>query len=837
MATILATFSADETSMRYQEPFLTQGLNKKLAINTPPGIYRGFRLSTSVGALTVTVTPDSTNSDHVAVYQTQTGFSLTLRRTGGSFALNLSAFASKTVVVCVFATYAVGSITSAEIRGYEVAPSDTFTSATENPELIVLGTVVVPASGTISAASITHDRRRPAWANTAPEASPWSPLLRNSGFEHGVTGSSLRYAVADWVNRSDLAVNGNFVLGTSTVCTGAKSLEFGKSSLSDSVGRIEQYQEVPVAPGQLVRVSAYVRQLVAPTGSYTVNIYWGDANSTATSSTAITVSTTGVDASFRLVEQTFAVPAAVFTLKTVTIEVVNVSAASTGTAVAFDDVQVYLETGSALAPKGEQNQHLRSQHASSVQLEDPSTYAVGQLASLLRFDKSSPASEGRLILERRDQDYSGANLPPVLEVFGRAFFGSQLLTTEAKALLARVTAPIATASGIGFTLLWESVPSGLKGLRIYGGDLDNATVTEPGFLLTVNARFDGTNWVKDVNATVSAALYISSASSAIRLLTQTTPDTWASGAWLVAAAVSALGDFSINRLNAADLLVDDTVIVNGQSLVITPKVATHSVGQWTSAVHGLLQNDGPFNLITTGVLPTGFALSTNYWTIVSNNSNFGLASSLTNAIAGSQIVGSGGSGTHSLISIARTLRVSNSTVVANATVLATGNIKTGGRYLHPPVARKVIMHGPTVGAASRASDYTVINIPVGNSLIVQIHPTSGKTIRRVRASGFDSATGPTMFRVQLAKNEAWNFFNFPTPVGSVNGVDFNSGLDIDPFLTATSNGSGDFQVISSTLSFANVNPFGSTSYYLIVDTVGGSATCRVQDLEFDEEEN
>mgnify|MGYP001565336729 CR=1 FL=1 len=545
MATTLSTFGADETSMRYQEPFLTQGLNKKLAINTPPGIYRGYRLATSVGALTVTMTPDPTFADHAAVYQTQLGFSLTLRRPGGSFALNLSTFASKTVVICIFATYAVGANTSAEIRGYELAPSDTFTGAPENSELIVLGTVVVPASGTIPAANITHDRRRSAWATTAFEAVPWSPLLKNPGFEHGVTGSSLRYAIADWINRPDVAVNGSFLLGTSTTRTGAKSLEFGKSSLSDSVGRIEQYQEVPVAPGQLVRVSAYVRQLIAPTGgSYTVNIYWGDANSAATSSTVVTVSTTGVDASFRLVEQTFAVPTAVFTLKTVTIEVVNVSTGSTGISVAFDDVQVYLETGSALAPKGEQNQHLRSQHVSTVQIEDPSTYAVGQLASLLRFDKSSPASEGRLVLERRDQDYSGANLPPVLEAFGRAFFGSQLLTTEAKALLARVTAPIATASGIGFTLLWESVPSGLKGLRIYGGDLDNSTVTEPGFFLTVNARFDGTNWVKDVNATVSAALYISSASSAIRLLTQTTPNTWASGAWLTSVAISDTGFLS-----------------------------------------------------------------------------------------------------------------------------------------------------------------------------------------------------------------------------------------------------------------------------------------------------
>lgn len=616
MATTLATFSPDEASMRYQEPFLTQGLNKKLAINTPPGIYRGFRLSTSVAALTVTIVPDSINSDHVAVYQTQTGFSLTLRRTGGSFALNLSTFASKTVVVCLFATYAVGSITSAEIRGYEVLPSDTFTGASENSELVVLGTVVVPASGTISAGSITHDRRRPAWATTAPEASPWSAILKNPGFEHGVSASALRYAISDWTNRNDLATNGSFRLGTATLHTGAKSLEFNQSSTSASIGRIEQYQEIPVSPGQLVRVSIYVRQLIAPTaGSHTVNIYWGDATSTASSSTAVTVSATGVDGSFRLVEQTFAVPASVFTLKTVTVEVVNVTTATTGVSVVFDDVQVYLETGSALAPQGSQNQHLRSQHVSSIQIEDPSTYALGQLAGLLRFDKSSPASEGKMVFERPDQDYSGGNIPPALESLGRAFFGSQLLSTEARALLARVTAPIATAAGIGFTLLWESVPSGLKGLRIYGGDLDNSSVVEPGFLLTVNAKFDGTNWTKDVLGVVSAALYVSSSSLAIRLLTQSTPDTWASGAWLVGASLSSIGALNVTGALSvvgastlaslgvtANTTVGGTLSVTGTSTLASLGVTGNGTVGGTLAVTGLLTLNAGVAFVGSGYI-------------------------------------------------------------------------------------------------------------------------------------------------------------------------------------------------------------------------------------------
>ena len=133
MPSTLASFSDSEIRMRYREPFLTEGLDLKLAVNTPPGVYRGFRLATHASAMTVSVVGDAAFSDHAAVYQAKTGHSLTIRRTGGTFALDLTAFASKTVIITIFCTYALGAATVGELRVYELSPTDEFTGAAERP--------------------------------------------------------------------------------------------------------------------------------------------------------------------------------------------------------------------------------------------------------------------------------------------------------------------------------------------------------------------------------------------------------------------------------------------------------------------------------------------------------------------------------------------------------------------------------------------------------------------------------------------------------------------------------------------------------------------------------
>jgi hypothetical protein len=859
MVTTLSTFAASETTMRYQEPFLTQGLNRKLAVNTPPGVYRGFRLSTSGAALSITVVADSTASDHVAVYQTSLGSSLTLRRSGGNFTANLSALTNKTVVICLFATYSVGADTLAEVRAYEASPSDTFTVAPEFSELVVLGTVVVPASGTISAASITHDRRRSAWAATASEATPWSALVKNSGFELGVTAGQERFAISDWSIRTDLATNGAFRLGTATVRTGGKSLEFNKTSTAASIGRIEQYQEIPVSAGQLVRVSAYIRQLIALTaGSYAISISWGDADSVATTSTAVTVSAAGVDAGFRLVEQIITVPASVFVLKTITIDVVNATTATTGVSAVFEDVQVYLETGSPLAFSGNANRHLSSQLTSSIQLEDSSTYTLGQLAGLLRFDKASPASEGRAIFERRDQNASGGNLPPALDLFGRLFLGSQLVATEARSLLARVTAPVATAAGIDFTLLWESVPASLKGVRIYVGDLNNTTLTEPGLLLTVNARYDGTNWNKDVNGQHANALHLSSVSaSQLMLFDQDALDVWTSKSWVPRFSIGVGGFVTATGAGLS------RGPVTFSPLTFTADSVTNIL---TSVGHKLQNGEGPVQLVNSGgALPSGFLPLTNYWCIPLGADTFQLADSLDNSRSSTPIViASNGTGTQTLTSTADTRLVLDAVIQGSLTVdgpigvvggitlaagrnlrlqgtgslfLNTGDISSTSGSVFLAGAGSVTL-GPTgslkhgiktriispkmSGGYSPSFGSSVFQAVVGGSGSPPIatglqcsldeYFIFGDRIRAVRWTIIDSATGPTTASFDVLETDVVSLAQ--STLGT----------------SATSNGSGSVQVLSVTgLSVV----IGTNKFHGLLATVSGGNNVGFRPFEVD----
>ena len=91
MPTAISTFADSEFRMRYREPYVTEGLNAKLEVNTPPGTYRGFRLASNVGLNdTIYVEADPDALDHAAVYQTLDGFSLTVRKVGGTYSVDLS---------------------------------------------------------------------------------------------------------------------------------------------------------------------------------------------------------------------------------------------------------------------------------------------------------------------------------------------------------------------------------------------------------------------------------------------------------------------------------------------------------------------------------------------------------------------------------------------------------------------------------------------------------------------------------------------------------------------------------------------------------------------------
>lgn len=68
------------------------------------------------------------------------------------------------------------------------------------------------------------------------------------------------------------------------------------------------------------------------------------------------------------------------------------------------------------------------------------------------------------------------------------------------------------------------------------------------------------------------------------------------------------------------------------------------------AAHGKTTGQGPYTLTTSGALPTGLAVDTDYWLIVVDSGNVAFATSYDNAIAGTKIDLTGaGSGTQTLV--------------------------------------------------------------------------------------------------------------------------------------------------------------------------------------------
>lgn len=72
----------------------------------------------------------------------------------------------------------------------------------------------------------------------------------------------------------------------------------------------------------------------------------------------------------------------------------------------------------------------------------------------------------------------------------------------------------------------------------------------------------------------------------------------------------------------------------------------------TITSHALVHGDGPFQLTTTGALPSPLKVSTNYWIIYVDANTVKLAESLDKALKGVAITLSGGSGTNKITTVA-----------------------------------------------------------------------------------------------------------------------------------------------------------------------------------------
>ena len=518
------TFAADSTKMRYREPFLTAGLNTKGAVNTAAGTYRGFVLSPNASANTVTITADADFSDHAAVYRTTTGFSLTINILGGDFSVDLTSIVDggeKTWVLAIFSAYAVGAITVSELRAYELAPVDEFTLASEKPELVVLGTVVIPAGGgVISAASITPDRRSVAWRAIASDAIPWVPLVRNSSFEMGAF-SDLTFGVESdipyWLFDRDDSGDARWSIVTDTnTTTGSRALNFRTFSAAVEVSAtMRQRLGVEAIPGQRLRFEfSKSTELAITSGTVTIDLVFKDKTGADTSTISESLDLSVADPSvYSTTERILVVPTGVAFLDRVEINLVAARWPSNIDAFRLDTIQVHLEAlpeagrDQIGAPADIGNLIIRDPNAVSDLLDAGTTLVYSSALNTLTLGKLTGSGTPGLVI------------PASIGV------GGGIIDTDANARISRIAGVARTGAGIR-TLITEFGAAAGKLVRHY---VDGDGVLE----YTSNARWDGGNWVKDADGLTAVRRTVSPiAATGMKIEFQEAgTNTWGDGAW------------------------------------------------------------------------------------------------------------------------------------------------------------------------------------------------------------------------------------------------------------------------------------------------------------------
>lgn len=504
MPTTILSFAANEITLKWQEQYVSQALNQQAATTAPKGIVRGFTLATNVSALTVTVSSDPTRGDHAAGVLTSTGYVIAVRKTG-DFTLDLTSFTNKTVVVAVAASYATNTTTAADLRVYQLSPSDEFTSATERSQLVVLGTVTVPASGTIPAANISNSYRTDSWESQGPGQVRPINLIRNGGFEYSIaetpdTGSHFTSGTFHWVRT-----------GTSTasfVPSSANPADTGDvrnmvatyvSANGATTASLKQITDTAVRTGDLLTLRMKVRCLAVPTaGTFTANLNWVDTDGNAITATSWAVPLTAVDAAYKDVAHTFTVPANAVRLSYLELAVTGITLASSGTIFYLDDVSLWFEQRTAAKEVTLRDQY-QSVMAPSLTLLPEATTGVSwatAIARALRMTLDATLTEPVVNARRRDGTTTNH---PYLTWRGRAQLGIE----KTDRLTANLELPAAGTSSANVSLLWSSyLSTDLTGIqaRMY---LDHNTRA---LFFTVNAVAQNNatlTWAKD-SATVGA---------------------------------------------------------------------------------------------------------------------------------------------------------------------------------------------------------------------------------------------------------------------------------------------------------------------------------------------
>jgi hypothetical protein len=501
MSTNVATFADTEFSMRYKEPFVTGGLNRKFA-PMPAGVYRGFILEVDTGGgdRTLNIADDPSAGDHVLVYQTATGYSLTIRRDSGDFLVDLGSYESETIVLTVYATYALGSDTTAVVRAYTEAEYD---AASEKDELVVLGRIDVPGAGNpITASLIRNDGRTMAWANRSAEANPWAPILSNTDFEWADTVSTpYEQSARPWRAR---VTGGTATLGPSQTDahSGEKCMELNAGSVNAITFSLTQQVWVKASEGQRYRVRFYKKMVQSGgLGSLSFLPVYVDKSGNGVVGTAESLGVTS-DADYVEFDKTITIPTGsdIVGIRSFSIAGSGLTF-SAGPAIRIDDFEAWLETD-ALDLYPFREAWIDKILTSLLVVNQDADFSELGLQPLIQH------ASNRLKIARADELSGAAYTPVGLEMLGQLYnLGAGLVGDSSQALSPRIYSPPADNAVSEFTLLWE-IPGNAtfsSPVRIYAAQ---GASNDGGIYITVNAEWNGSQWQRD-DAANSVVLSIS----------------------------------------------------------------------------------------------------------------------------------------------------------------------------------------------------------------------------------------------------------------------------------------------------------------------------------------
>lgn len=591
MPTSIQSFADAEVAVKWQEPYVSQGLNRGVGAHADRGIQRGFRLTTNISALTVTVQADAVSADHAALCRTAAGYGISLLKTGGNFSLNLTAFASTTVVIALYVTYSTAATTTATLRAYELLPVDEYTGAIEKDELIVLGVVKVPAAGVIAAVDITHDMRIEAWQGRNEQAVAPKPLLRNGDFEQAQVSNFGEFTALHWYRTGAASNEAWFVTDTDPPTGSSKHLS-ATYNATPVTSTMCQTLRIPTASGDVFRFRAKVKNLVVSTaGSLQVNLHYVDEDGTVVAASSVTIPTSAVDATYRQFDYRFTVPANARVVTQLELKLDGLTIAAPGSMVQLGAVEFWGETRSE-QKVGEQHSMPHALTTLLGLLPDTAAglgteYATGLAQSLSMFVQSITPT----VVRATRRDRSTTALPPELDWRGVMSVGTESGAVDART--PRVTFGTTGTGSCPLTLIWKA---GLA--RVY------VSAAGDQIYYTVNASADDNatlTWSKDT-AGLAASKFMTGTVATISSLVFATrlaanDVAWADTAWDVVQdpAMTPLAD--LTALEAILVPTDGTVRhVLGQGIYVFK----------TSATTGI----SPFRIAAGDATPGGWVSST-----------------------------------------------------------------------------------------------------------------------------------------------------------------------------------------------------------------------------------